>query len=73
MCITLFLRTGMQNNNLTFSFLQLWYNPLEFNSRENCQLVTNIIEGDGIRAIKFDTTRLHFLRDVFIAVAVIVA
>ena len=31
------------------------------------------IRRDGIRAIKFEAARLNFLRDVFVAVAVIVA
>ena len=31
------------------------------------------IERDGIIAIKFETARLHFLIDVFVAVAVFVA
>ena len=38
---------------------------LELNSTRN--------ERDGISAIKFEAARLHFLSDVFVAVAVVVA
>ena len=31
------------------------------------------IEWDGISAIKFEATQIHFLSDVFIAVAVVIA
>ena len=48
---------------LSFSFPELWYSLLEFNSRKKIT----------ISAIKFETARLHFLRDVFVDVAVVVA
>ena len=49
------------------------YSLLEFISRK--KKMPNIwqIERDGISAIKFETARLHFLSDVFVAVAVFVA
>ena len=39
------------------------------------ETIANIwrIERDGISAIKFEAARMHFLRDVFAAVAVVVA
>ena len=49
------------------------YSLLEFISRK--KKMSNIwqIERDGISAIKFEIARLHFLIDVFVAVAVFVA
>ena len=45
--------------------------PLEFNSWK----IANIwqIKGVGKWAMKFETTQIHFLGDVFAAVAVVVA
>ena len=39
------------------------------------EILANIrrIERNGISAIKFEAARLHFLSDVFVAVAVVVA
>ena len=54
---------------LYFSFLQLWYSLfIEFNSREIWW-----IEWVEISAIKFEVAWIHFLSDVFIVVAVVVA
>ena len=49
------------------------YNPLKFNFKEICQHLR--IKRDGINAIKFDAppNGIHFLSDVFEAVAVVVA
>ena len=52
---------------LCFSFPELWYSLLEFNSRKICQHLTNWTSW------KFDEARIHFLRDVFVAVAAVVA
>ena len=46
------------------------YSLLEFISRKKMLNIWRI-ERDGISAIKFETARLHFLSDVFVAVAVI--
>ena len=48
------------------------YSLLEFISRKKMLNIWRI-ERDGIIAIKFETARLHFLIDVFVAVAVFVA
>ena len=48
------------------------YSLLEFISRKKKPNIWQI-ERDGISAIKFETARLHFLSDVFVAVAVFVA
>ena len=48
------------------------YSLLEFISRKKKPNIWQI-ERDGIIAIKFETARLHFLIDVFVAVAVFVA
>ena len=54
---------------LYFSFLQLWYSLfIEFNSRKIWW-----IEWVEISAIKFEVALIHFLSDVFIVVAVVVA
>ena len=55
---------------LYFSFPELRCSLLEFNSRKNCQHLT---ERDRISAIKFEAARLHFFNDVFVADAVVVA
>ena len=57
---------NVKSRRLYFSFPELW----------SCLLKFNVIwrtERDGISAIKFEAVRLHFLSDVFVAVAVVVA
>ena len=54
---------------LSFSFPELWYNLLEFNSRK----IWRIERRAGINAITFDVARTPFLSDVLLAVAVVVA
>ena len=56
----------------TFSLCELSYGPLESNS---CKKIANIlqIKRFGIRAMKFEKARIHFLGEVFVAVAVVVA
>ena len=49
------------------------YSLLEFISRTEKKPNIWRIERDRISVIKFETARLHFLRDVFVAVAVFVA
>ena len=58
---------------LSSSFSELRYCWLEFNSRK--KKITKIWRTgwDRISAIKFEAARLHFLRDVSLAVAVVVA
>ena len=48
---------------LSFSFPDFWYSSFEFNFRKR----------DGIRAIKFEAARMHFLSDVMVAVADVLA
>ena len=56
-----------------FLFLSLNFDTVFYNSTP--ETTDNIwwIEQDGISAIKFEAARLHFLSDVFVAVAVVVA
>ena len=56
---------------LCFSIPELRYSLLEFSSRKNCQDLTNWMR--WINAIKFEAVRIHFLCNVFVAVAVVVA
>ena len=58
-------RENKQPVSRPFSFPELRYSPLEFNSR-------NIhSEQDGISAIKFEAAQIYFLGDVFVAVVVV--
>ena len=63
--ISRFVEHGNTRQQLSFSFLELWYSLLELNSKK----ISNIwqIKGDGISAIKFEAARIHFLSDVFVA------
>ena len=69
--ISRFVEDGNKRQQFFFSFPKLWYGPLEFNSKK----VANIwrIKRDGISAIKFEAAQIHFLSNVFVAVAVVVA
>ena len=69
--LTFFWRTSTQDNDpllLLLNFDTIVYNPTP-------DKFANIwrIERDGINAMKFEPARTHFLTDVFVAVAVIVA
>ena len=55
-----------------FFFSWTLIQSLEFNSRKNISSIWRIKQ-DGISAIKFEAARIHFLRDVFVALAVVVA
>ena len=55
----------------SFSFPELRYSPLEFNS-EKFAIICRI-EQDGINAMKFEVARILSLNDIFVAVAVLVA
>ena len=69
--ISRFVEDGNKRQQLSFSFPELWCSPLEFNSKK----IANIWRSkrDGISAIKFEAAQIHFLSDVFLAVAVVVA
>ena len=56
---------------LSFSFPELRYSLLEFNSRKFANIWR--IEQVGISGMKFEVLGIHFLSDVFLAVAVVVA
>ena len=62
--ISRFVENGNTRQQLSFSFPELWYSPLEFKSKP----FDNIwrIKRDGISAIKFEAARIHFLSDVFV-------
>ena len=69
--LTFFWRTSTQDNDpllLLLNFDTIVYNPTP-------DKFANIwrIERDGINAMKFEPARTHFLTDVFVAVAVVVA
>ena len=57
---------------LPFSFLELRYSLLEFNSRKNCQHLTNWTRWSK-RKKRFAAALFHFLSVVFVAVAAVVA
>ena len=63
-----FVEDGNTRQQLSFSFPELWYSPLKFNFKN---ISANIWRNkrDGISAIKFEAARIHFLSDVFAAVA----
>ena len=69
--ISRFVEDGNTGQQLSFSFVELWYSPSEL----NCQKIANIwrIKRDGISAIKFKAARIHLLSDVFVAFSVVVA
>ena len=52
-----FVEDGNTWHQLSFSFPELWYSPLEFNSKRKCQHLTN--KWDGISVIKFEAVRIH--------------
>ena len=58
-------------NFLFFCFSELWYSPLEFNSRKIPQHLTNWMKWK--RVLKFGTARIQFSGDVFAAFAFAVA
>ena len=69
--ISRLVEDGNTRQQLSFSFAELWCSPLESASKK----LANIrrIKRDGISAIKFEAAQVHFLSDVFEAVAVAVA
>ena len=69
--ISRFVEDGNTRQQLSFCFPELWYCPVEFNSKKLPTFVR--IKRDEISALKFEVARTHFLSDVLIAVAVLVA
>ena len=65
--ISRFVENVNTRQRLASSFSELRYSLLELNSK------IWRIEWDRISAIKFETSQLHFLSDVFVAIAVVVA
>ena len=65
--ISFFVENVNTRQRLSSSFSELRYSLLELNSK------IWRIEWDRISAIKFETSQLHFLSDVFVAIAVVVA
>ena len=63
---------NVNSRRLYFSFPELWYCLLKFNARKKLPTLFWRTERDGISAIKFEAVRLHFLSEVFVAVAVAV-
>ena len=60
-----------RRQQFSFSFPELWYSLLRIQLKK----IANIwrIKRDRISVIKFEAARIHFLSDVFVAVAVVVA
>ena len=69
--ISRFVEDGNTRQQLSFCFPELWYCPVEFNSKKLPTFVR--IKRDEISALKVEVARIHFLSDVLIAVAVLVA
>ena len=65
--ISRFVEDGNTGQQLSFSFLELWYSPSELNSQKIAIIWQT--EQDGISAIKFEAARIHFLSDVFVALS----
>ena len=66
--ISRFVEDGNKRQLLSFLFLNFdALSPLEFNFKKVWR-----IKRDGISAIKFEAAQIHFLSDVFVAVAVVV-
>ena len=65
---TFFLEDASIRQRLSFSFPALRYSLLEFNSRKKTANIWRI-EREGVSVKMFEATRLHFLSDVFVAVA----
>ena len=61
-----------KRQQLSFSFPELWYSPLEFHPDKICHYIWRI-RRDGISATKIEAVRIHFLSHVFVAVAIAVA
>ena len=66
-----FCRGSERRQRLYFSFLELWYSLLEFNSRKFANIWR--IERVGISTIKYEVPKIHILSDVFVDVAVVLA
>ena len=62
--ISRFVENGNTRQQLSFSFPELWYSSLEFNSKPFANIW--LIKRDRISAIKFEAARIHFLSDVLV-------
>ena len=62
--ISRFVENGNTRQQLSFSFHELWYSPLEIKFKPFANIWR--IKRDGISAIKFESARIHFLSDVFV-------
>ena len=69
--ISSFMVDVNKRQRFSFSFRELRYSPLEFNSWKNRQQLTNYCKRVGIRAMTSEVSRIHFFGDVFAAVAVV--
>ena len=67
----LYITRTQDNNFLLIFFPELWYSPLEFNSKQFANIWR--IKQEGISAIKFEAAQIHFLSDFLVAVAIFVA
>ena len=63
---------GREHKTTTYFFFSWTSIALQNSTPETIASIWRI-ERDGINAIKFEAARIHFLRDVFAAVAVVIA
>ena len=68
--ISRFVEDGNTKQQLFFSFPELWYSPLEFNSNKFANMWR--VKRNEISAKKFEAARIHILSDILVAVAVVV-
>ena len=68
--ISRFVEDSYTRKQLSFSFPELWYSPLEFNSKKNWQHLTNETRWNKGEKVWGSANSLS---DVFVAVAVLVA
>ena len=66
-----FVEDGNTRKQPSFSFPELWYSLFELGSKKFANIWR--IKRAGVIAIKFEAARIHFLSDVFVAVAVFAA
>ena len=71
--ISRFMKDVNPRKRFSFFFGELTYSPLEFNSWIKKIATIWKIKRVGIRTMKFQTARIHFLSDVFSAAAAAVA
>ena len=70
--VPIFTFCGGREKRLSFFFLELRYSQSRIVLHKNLLTFDELYQGGKISAIRFESARNHFLRDVFVAVAVAV-